>query len=868
MRTAKRILTLAVLMTAMSSLASAYYYWVFFDGNLAPFTPVRARFDLNALKDNTVQYFISDLGPGALMPGDNPAAIYSQIRQAAEVWNGVGSSALRLRFGGMAAIGAPQATPGIDVVFDDDMPPGIVAQSKPTVPADLRFLNKDTAFVPILRSRLQLRRDLAAAGYQQPSYSDAFFLTLVHEFGHTLGLQHTLTSAVMSTAITRATLKGAPLAADDIAGISGLYPVAGYPVSTGSIAGTVTLSGGPINMASVVALSASGTAISALTNPDGVYRIDGVPPGQYYVYVHPLPPALFGEAAPANIFAPTDPANDSFPAYTLFDTQFFPGTKDWTQAAPIGVAAGQLVGNVNLAVNRRAGQIVYAMETYGYQNGIAVAAPPLQGQTRNAVVFYANGTTVNNQTAMAPGLGVSVIGGAAQIEAGSLRYYTEGFLLMAVDTNPVSVSTPVALAVTLNDELYVLPAAFTVVPSAPPAISTVTGSLTSQGAPIATVAGAGLSASTRILFDGLAGNVVSVNTDGSLVVSPPPALNGYQAWVAGVNPDGQTSSQALGPATPPTFSYPVGDPASIALASPLVTAGTDTVVTIHGVLTHFAEGQTVAGFGSSDIKVRRTWVTGPGSAILNVTVDPAAQVGATAVTVWTGLERVALPAGISVAAPGLNQSTLRVPVVNAATGLAGVPAGGTALIASSGLPVVLDGWRLTVGGEAAPFSVDTNGQITAQVPGDLGLGPQVVQLLAPDGSGPPPIVLQLDAAPPVIVSAFDNSAAAGAGAAVSPASPANAGDSVTLLVVRLADPAAGLPADGQVWLNFGGAILAPVSVTAWPTDATLALVRFVVPAALPATSPVPVMIGTGTRLSAAFSLDIQPPPPPPPSPAP
>lgn len=864
MRTAKRILTLAVLMTAMSSFASAYYYWLFFDGNVAPFAPVRARFDLNALKDNTVQYFISDLGPGALMPGDSATAIYSQIHQAAEVWNDVGSSALHVRFGGMAAIGAPQATPGIDVVFDDDMPPGIVAQSRPTVRADLSFLNKDTAFVPILRSRLQLRHDLTSPGYQQPSYSDAFFLTLVHEFGHTLGLQHTLTSAVMSTAITRATLKGAPLAADDIAGISGLYPVPGYLASAGSIAGTVTLSGGPVNMASVVALSANGTAISALTNPDGIYRIDGVPPGQYYVYVHPLPPAQFGEAAPANIFAPSDPANDTFPAYTLFDTQFFPGTKDWTQAAQISVAAGQLAGNVNFAVNRRAGQAIYAMETYGYQNGIAVAAPPLQGQTRNSVVFYANGTTVNNQTAMAPGLGVSVIGGAAQIEAGSLRYYTQGFLLMTVDTNPAAVSTPVALAVTLNNDLYVLPAAFTVAPSAPPTISAVTGSVTSQGVPIATVAGAGLSANTRILFDGVPGSVASVNTDGSLVVSPPPALNGYQAWVAAVNPDGQTSSQALGPAAPPTFSYAVGDPAAITLASPVVTAGTDTMVTIRGALTHFAEGQTIAGFGSSDIKVRRSWVTGPGLLMLNVTVDPAAQVGATTVTVLTGLERVTLPAGISVAAPGANQSSLRVPVINAVTGLAGVPAGGTALIASSGLPAVLDGWKLTVGGEAAPFSVDTNGQITAQIPGDLALGPQVVRLLAPDGSGPPPIALQLDAAPPVIVSAFDNSAAAGAGAAVSPSSPANAGDSVTLIVVRLADPAAGLPAAGQVSLNFGGVIVAPVSVTAWPTDATLAVVKFVVPAALPATSPVPLMIGTGTRLSAAFSLDIQPPPPPPP----
>jgi uncharacterized protein (TIGR03437 family) len=297
----------------------------------------------------------------------------------------------------------------------------------------------------------------------------------------------------------------------------------------------------------------------------------------------------------------------------------------------------------------------------------------------------------------------------------------------------------------------------------------------------------------------------------------------------------------------------------------VVTAGTDTMVTITGVATHFTEGQTIAGFGSSDLKVQRAWAIRPGVVMANVSVDPAVAVGATTVTVLTGLELVTLPAGIRVAAPAANQITLRVPAINAVTGLAGVPAGGTALIASAGLPVALTAWKLVIGGETTPFSVDKNGQITAQIPGDLTPGPQVVQLLAPDGSGPPPIVLQLDAAPPVIVSASDNSAAAGAGAAVSPAGPANAGDTVTLTVSRLLDPTFGLPAATQVWLNFGSAVITPTSVTPAPNDATLALVQFAVPAALPATSPVLIMIGTGTRLSAAYSLDIQPPPPPPPA---
>ena len=43
-------------------------------------------------------------------------------------------------------------------------------------------------------------------------------------------------------------------------------------------------------MASVVALRPGASAISTLTNPDGTYRIDGLPPETYYVYVHPVPP--------------------------------------------------------------------------------------------------------------------------------------------------------------------------------------------------------------------------------------------------------------------------------------------------------------------------------------------------------------------------------------------------------------------------------------------------------------------------------------------------------------------------------------------------------------------------------------------------
>lgn len=874
---AARVMAMAGLLAATASFAGAYSYFVFFPNNSAPFTPLPGRFDLNALPDKTVSYFISEQGPAPVMGGDSATAIYQQIQQAAQAWNSVPGSAIRLRFGGIRRLGTPQTVPGIDVVFDDDMPPGIIAQTKPTFPSDLSFLaNKGVAFVPLLRSTLQLRRDLTVAAYAQSSHSDAFFTTLVHEFGHTLGLQHTLTSSVMSTAITRATTKGMPLAADDVAGISLLYPAGGYVAGTGSITGSVTLGGAGVSLASVVALSANGTAVSGLSNPDGTYRIDGVPPGSYYVYAHPLPPAQAGETTPANVAAPVDPQNDNFAANTRFATQFFPGTTDWTKANAVSVAAGTAVSQVNFAVAARAaGPAVYAMETYGYQNGIAIAAPPLPAGQRNGIVFYAPGTTVNQQTAIAPGLGVSVIGGAAQIEAGSLKYYTQGFLQMVLNTANATANLPVALAVTVNGDLYVLPAAFTVVPNAPPTVTGVVTQPSTWGLTLTLVTGTNLNAATRIQFDGAPVDTASTNADGSLTILVPPALSGQQAVVEALNGDGQTSLQAIGSAAPPVFTYPLRDAVTLAASPAAVIAGTDVMVAISGVNTHFVEGRTVVGFGSSDAAVRRVWVVNPELVYVNLTVSAGAQTGPLPMTASTGLEFVTMPDALNILAANPVQISLRVPAISALTGLAGVPAGGTILIATTGfdpakLPDALNGWNLTIGGETAAFKSDKNGVLTATVPSDLAAGPQLVQLYAPanlKGVSVPPVVLQLDVPPPTVVSAADVSGPAIGGVPVSASAPAKLGDTVSLTVAALADANGILPAAGSLWIAMGGGSYPVTSVTPLPplpnSSLVLSQVQFVLPATVaidPAVSAPhgDLMVGTGTRLSAAFPLYIAP----------
>jgi hypothetical protein len=264
--------------------------------------------------------------------------------------------------------------------------------------------------------------------------------------------------------------------------------------------------------------------------------------------------------------------------------------------------------------------------------------------------------------------------------------------------------------------------------------------------------------------------------------------------------------------------------------------------------------------------------------ILNLSVDPAAQAGTTYITVATDLEIVTAANLLNVAAASPNQVSLRVPILNAVTGLAGVPAGGTALIATTGLPADLTGWTLTVGPQPAAFTADKNGALTVQVPNQLAVGEQPVQLIPPANSGVPAIprvILQLDPPPPFILWGIDTPLPAGGPVLLNATNPAPLGTPVVLMLYGLSSPSGVLPAGGAVWMNIAGTNYPVTAVTRVPADPKstapppdLAYVSFVVPTTLtldPAVSnpAVPLMVGTGTRLSAAYSLYIAPALPPP-----
>ena len=274
-----RVLGIVTALAMCAGTASAYYFYVHYNSRTAPFSPIVEKFDLNSLQNSTVYFYISDTGPAGMPPGDSFTAIVSEIRTAADKWNTVPTSALRVQYGGLYTASAGQINSGITVEFSNDLPPGVIALGGPITYAG----PNNGQFVPIQRSTIRVQNDLsqpatACSNSACPSYSEYFFTTMVHEFGHTLGLQHTFTSAVMSTAVTSAATKASPLAPDDIAGVSMLYPALGYAATVGSIAGRVTVNGAGVSLASVVALSLDSPAISTLTNPDGTYRLDDRPP--------------------------------------------------------------------------------------------------------------------------------------------------------------------------------------------------------------------------------------------------------------------------------------------------------------------------------------------------------------------------------------------------------------------------------------------------------------------------------------------------------------------------------------------------------------------------------------------------------------
>ncbi|HEX9502192.1 MAG TPA: matrixin family metalloprotease [Thermoanaerobaculia bacterium] len=158
-------------------------------------------------------------------------------------------------------------------------------------------------------------------------------LLVEHEVGHLLGLDHSaVLSSVMYPFVGRGA--GATLDSDDIVAISSLYPRVDPTATAATLSGHLTGDNGGIYAGQVVALNDKGQPVAAaLTNQQGDFEIDGVPPGTYRLYAEPLD----GPVEVKNLSGSWQNAKTySFP------TAFFDG-------APMRVQTGRVYGNLVLS---------------------------------------------------------------------------------------------------------------------------------------------------------------------------------------------------------------------------------------------------------------------------------------------------------------------------------------------------------------------------------------------------------------------------------------------------------------------------------------------------------------------------------------
>ena len=246
--------------------------------------------------DSRVRWFATDGGAA----GVSRAQFQGALGSAFATWEAVPTATIGFDFAGFTS-----AEP-----FQDDGLSVLGFQNEP----DLERVLGATTFVTDVVTGDLIESDVffnsafpwsTAAGGDPAAFDLAS--VAVHEIGHFLGLGHSAlgetelrpeggrrviaSGAVMfPISLGRGVTVDRDLQPDDVAGVSDLYPAAGFRAETGGVHGRVRRGGAAVFGAHVVAFNVrTGTIVGGFSlAEDGEFQIAGLTPGAYVIRVEPL----------------------------------------------------------------------------------------------------------------------------------------------------------------------------------------------------------------------------------------------------------------------------------------------------------------------------------------------------------------------------------------------------------------------------------------------------------------------------------------------------------------------------------------------------------------------------------------------------
>jgi len=261
-----------------------------------------------------VRYYVSDVD----VPGVTSSQFQAAVSDAFETWESVPTASIAYQFGGFT-----RSLPGED---DGRSTLGFLNQP------DLDRVLASTSYLVDGMTGELIESDIffnsafpwSVAATGERGRWDLESIAL-HEIGHLSGLGHSaigetemagggrrvlsIGSVMFPIALGAGDISGRTLRPDDVAGISDLYPDAGFNDVTGSLSGRITKGGSGVFGAHVVAFDPrSGEMVGNFSlDTDGLFSIAGLHPGPHVIRVEPL-----DDADTDSFFEATEPTDLNF----------------------------------------------------------------------------------------------------------------------------------------------------------------------------------------------------------------------------------------------------------------------------------------------------------------------------------------------------------------------------------------------------------------------------------------------------------------------------------------------------------------------------------------------------------------------------